>query len=72
MENIGHHLYMQTEKSTFLAWTGECQLFLPGREVQMCLAQNEFDGEFIASGAVAGNTLILRSLTHLYCIGDGS
>ena len=33
------------------------------------LTHNAFDGEFIASGAVAGNALILRSLTHLYCIG---
>ncbi|MYF99236.1 PQQ-like beta-propeller repeat protein [Candidatus Poribacteria bacterium] len=38
-----------------------------GRELKI-LARNKFDTEFIASGAVAGNKLILRSLTHLYCI----
>lgn len=31
------------------------------------LARNEFTTEFVASGAVAGNKLILRSMTHLYC-----
>lgn len=31
------------------------------------LANNRFDAEFVASGAVAGNKLILRSMTHLYC-----
>ncbi len=34
------------------------------------LARNEFPDGFIASGAVAGNVLILRSLTHLYCIDE--
>jgi len=32
------------------------------------LAQNRLDAEFIASPAVAGNALILRSTTHLYMI----
>ena len=36
------------------------------------LARNEFSDGFIASGAVAGNSLILRSETHLYCIEDKS
>ena len=40
-----------------------------GREFKL-LARNEFDEGFIASGAVAGNALILRSLTHLYCIEE--
>ena len=31
------------------------------------LANNRFETEFVASGAIAGNKLILRSLTHLYC-----
>ena len=37
------------------------------REFEL-LAENEFDEGFIASPAVAGNALILHSLTHLYCI----
>lgn len=32
------------------------------------LAENKFDASFIASPAVAEDALILRSLTHLYCI----
>ncbi len=31
------------------------------------LANNRFETEFVASGAVVGNKLILRSMTHLYC-----
>ena len=34
------------------------------------IARNEFDASFIASPAVAGNSIILRSTTHLYRIGD--
>ena len=68
VEITGHHRYMRVGTSTFLAWKGECRLFR-GREFKL-LARNEFDGEFIASGAVAGNALILRSHTHLYCIEE--
>ena len=35
------------------------------------LARNKMNAMFIASPAVAGNSLILRSTTHLYCIADG-
>jgi len=38
-----------------------------GQEFKM-IARNKFEAEFVASGAIAGNKLILRSLTHLYCI----
>ena len=34
------------------------------------IARNEFDGSFIASPAVAGDSIILRSTTHLYRVGD--
>ncbi|MEM6776806.1 MAG: PQQ-binding-like beta-propeller repeat protein [Planctomycetota bacterium] len=34
-------------------------------------ARNQLDASFIASPAVAGSSLILRSRTHLYCIADG-
>jgi outer membrane protein assembly factor BamB len=33
------------------------------------VAENRLDGGFMASPAVAGNDLILRTRTHLYCIG---
>ena len=35
------------------------------------LAENKFEAGFIASPAIAGNAIILRSLTHLYCIVEG-
>ena len=35
------------------------------------LASNELNAQFISSPAVAGDSLILRSTTHLYCIADG-
>ena len=35
------------------------------------LARNQLNAQFIASPAVAGNALLLRSTTHLYCIAHG-
>lgn len=32
------------------------------------LAKNQLDGEFMASPAVAGSALFLRTTTHLYCV----
>ena len=40
-------------------------------ETPEILAQNEMNGSFIASPAVAGSSLILRSTTHLYCLTKG-
>ncbi|NIS50119.1 MAG: PQQ-binding-like beta-propeller repeat protein [Phycisphaerae bacterium] len=34
------------------------------------LAENRFEASFIASPAIAGDNIILRSLTHLYCIAE--
>ena len=34
-------------------------------------ARNTLNGRFIASPAIAGDSIILRSTTHLYCIADG-
>ena len=53
----------------FFSMEGRVSVISAGREFKV-LARNEFDNEFIASGAVAGNALILRSRTHLYCIED--
>ena len=55
----------------FFSMDGRVSVITAGREFNV-LARNEFDDEFIASGAVAGNALILRSRTHLYCIEDES
>jgi len=49
---------------------GKVSVISAAREYQL-LAENEFDASFIASPAVAGNNLILRSLTHLYCFAEG-
>ncbi|MEM6691356.1 MAG: PQQ-binding-like beta-propeller repeat protein, partial [Planctomycetota bacterium] len=35
------------------------------------IASNKLDASFIASAAVAGSSLILRSKTHLYCVEEG-
>jgi hypothetical protein len=34
------------------------------------LAQNQFDAGFMASPAVSGGDLILRTKTHLYRVGE--
>ena len=71
MESIGHHRYMQVGTSTFFSTDGRVSIISADREFKL-LARNEFSDGFIASGAVAGNSLILRSETHLYCIEDKS
>ena len=53
----------------FFSMEGRVSVISAARAFKL-LARNAFDGEFIASGAVAGNALILRSLTHLYCIEE--
>lgn len=55
----------------FFSTDGRVSIISADREFKL-LARNEFSDGFIASGAVAGNTLILRSETHLYCIEDKS
>lgn len=57
-------------KVYFFSKQGRVSVISASREFQV-LAENRFDDGFNASPAVAGNVLILRSLTHLYCI-DGS
>ena len=48
---------------------GDVSVIAADREYKL-LAKNHFDEGFIASPAVVGDTLILRSLTHLYCIAN--
>ena len=50
-----------------LSKDGKVSVISAAREFQL-LAENEFDASFIASPAIAGNAMILRSLTHLYCV----
>ncbi len=54
-------------KIYFFSQEGDVSVISAGREFQL-ITENEFDEGFIASPAVADNTLILRSRTHLYCI----
>ncbi len=53
-------------KIYFFNMDGSVPVISVGRTFNL-LTTNRFDTEFVASGAVAGNKLILRSLTHLYC-----
>lgn len=55
----------------FFSTDGRVTVISADQEFKL-LARNEFSDGFIASGAVAGNSLILRSETHLYCIEDKS
>ena len=54
------------EKLYFINIDGSVSVSSVGRNFKL-LATNRFDAEFVATGAVAGNKLILRSMTHLYC-----
>ena len=57
-------------KVYFFSREGNISVISAGREFEL-LAENEFDEGFIASPAIAGNTIIVRSLTHLYCFAQG-
>ena len=47
--------------------TGKIPVFKASREFEL-VAENELDSGFVASPAVAGKSLVLRSKTHLYRI----
>ncbi|VGO17886.1 hypothetical protein PDESU_06488 [Pontiella desulfatans] len=51
----------------FFGNTGKTTVIRTGRTFEL-LAENELDAGFMASPAVLGNSLILRTKTHLYCI----
>ena len=57
---VGDTVYVISQK-------GVCHVFKIGDEFDP-LAKNELDGIFLASPAVVGNSLFLRSDKHLYCI----
>ncbi|UCD58812.1 MAG: carboxylesterase family protein [Candidatus Hydrogenedentota bacterium] len=58
------------DKIYFSGKKGVVSVIAATRDFQL-LAENLFDASFIASPAVAGNAIILRSLTHLYCVAEG-
>lgn len=57
-------------KIYFSSKEGKVSVISAAREFEL-LAESEFDASFIASPAVAGNNIILRSTTHLYCFAEG-
>ncbi|MEC8553646.1 MAG: PQQ-binding-like beta-propeller repeat protein [Planctomycetota bacterium] len=58
-------------KLYFSSKLGEITVLTATEDDPQTLASNKLNAEFIASPAVAGDSLILRSTTHLYCITDG-
>jgi len=57
-------------KIYFCSKTGGVSVIEAGESYQG-IASNRLDASFIASPAVAGDSLILRSTTHLYCLAKG-
>lgn len=55
----------------FSSKQGVVSVIEPSRNAPEIIARNEMNGSFIASPAVAGESLLLRSTTHLYCLTDG-
>ena len=55
-------------KLYFFSEQGDCQVIQPGREFKS-LAVNTLKGEFMASPAIAGKSLVLRSKDAVYRIG---
>ncbi|MCR9292434.1 MAG: PQQ-like beta-propeller repeat protein [bacterium] len=55
----------------FSSKQGEINVLEATSNAPKSLASNKLNAAFIASPAVAGDSLILRSTTHLYCIADG-
>ena len=58
-------------KIYFSSKLGEVNVVTASEDDPQVLASNKLNAEFIASPAVAGESLILRSTTHLYCIAEG-
>lgn len=58
-------------KLYFCSKQGEVFVMEPLRDSPEVLAANEMNASFIASPAVTGDAIILRSTTHLYCVAQG-
>ena len=55
----------------FCSKQGEVAVLDPSTEAPAIVAKNRMNASFVASPAVAGEALILRSTTHLYCLIRG-
>lgn len=53
----------------FLSEEGESVVIAPGKEFKV-LTKNEIDGETLASMAVSGASIFIRSRTHLYRVSN--
>jgi outer membrane protein assembly factor BamB len=53
----------------FLSEEGESPVIAPGKQYRL-LATNRLDGQTLASMAVSGDSLFIRSATHLYRLAD--
>jgi outer membrane protein assembly factor BamB len=53
----------------FLSEDGETVVIAPGRQLKH-LATNQLDGSMLASMAVSGGSIFIRSATHLYRISN--
>lgn len=51
----------------FCAEDGKCTVVAADRELKI-LAENKLDDGFMATPAVSGDSLLLRTKTHLYCV----
>ena len=56
-------------KIYFSGKKGIVSVIAAAREFRL-LAENRFEASFFASPAIAGDAIILRSLTHLYCVAE--
>jgi outer membrane protein assembly factor BamB len=57
------------ERIYFLSEEGESVVIAPGKEFKV-LARNQLDGPTLASMAVSGGSIFIRSQTHLYRLSD--
>lgn len=60
-----------SDRLYFTSKEGEVTVLPATKDVPQVLAKNNLNAEFIASPAIASDSLILRSTTHLYCIANG-
>ena len=68
----GHHIaspILVADRVYFFSAKGKTKVVRAGRTFEL-LAVNELDDGFMASPAVLGDSLILRTKTHLYRIAE--
>jgi len=51
----------------FLSEDGRSVVIAPGKQFKI-LATNQLDGQTLASMAVSGDSILVRSSSHLYCL----